>query len=149
MASFGKSGRWRLAPSHVGEFARVHVPQVVESSRRMTALTKPDGGIRGIVSGDVIRWLVARAMAQQLGPAVKSATTPHQYALSTRAGCECIAHALDSAQGHVDRAGTGVRRCFHTSICAHVPRFPISVWMMTTECRTQFHKARVGNKGMR
>ena len=33
-------------------------------------------------------------MAQQLGPAVKAATAPHQYALSTRAGCESIAHAL-------------------------------------------------------
>ena len=77
--------------------ARAHVPQVVESmvrSGRMTAFSKLDGGVRGIVSGDVIRRLVARTMAQQLGPAVKSATAPHQYALSTRAGCECIAHAL-------------------------------------------------------
>ena len=66
--------------------ARAHVPQVVESmvrSGRMTALSKLDGGVRGIVSGDVIRRLVARTMAQQLGPAVKSATAPHEYALST------------------------------------------------------------------
>ena len=61
---------------------------------RMTALTKSDGGVRGIVSGDVLRRLVARTMAQQLGPGVKSATSPHQYAFSTRAGCECIAHVL-------------------------------------------------------
>ena len=60
----------------------------------MTALTKPDGGVRGIVSGDVLRRLVARTMAQQLGLAVKTATSPHQYALSTRAGCACIAHVL-------------------------------------------------------
>ena len=76
--------------------ARGHVPQVVESmvrSGRMTALSKPDGGVRGIVSEDVFRRLVARTMAQQLGPAVKSATAPHQYALSTRAGCECIPSA--------------------------------------------------------
>ena len=33
-------------------------------------------------------------MAQQLGPAVKAATAPHQHAVSTRAGCECITHAL-------------------------------------------------------
>ena len=33
----------------------------------MTALAKPDG-VRGIVSGDVLRRLVARTMAQQLGP---------------------------------------------------------------------------------
>ena len=61
---------------------------------RLTPLSKPDGGVRGIVSGDVIRRLVARTIAQQLGEAIKSATAPHQYALSTRAVCVCIAHAL-------------------------------------------------------
>ena len=60
-------------------------------SGRMTALSKPDGGVRGIVSGDVIRRLVAR-WPNSWGR--QSATTPHQYALSTWAGCECIAHAL-------------------------------------------------------
>ena len=33
-------------------------------------------------------------MAQQLGKAVEEATAPHQYAMSTRAGTECVAHAL-------------------------------------------------------
>ena len=33
-------------------------------------------------------------MAQQLSTAVSCATAPHQHALSTRPGCECIAHAL-------------------------------------------------------
>ena len=78
-------------------FARGQVPPAVVNMvrcGRMTALAKPDGGVRGIVSGDVLRRLVARTMAQQLGPAVKAAAAPHQYALSTRAGCECIAHAL-------------------------------------------------------
>ena len=46
------------------------------------------------MAGDVIRRLVARTIAQQLGKVVESATAPFQYALSTRAGCECIAHAL-------------------------------------------------------
>ena len=59
-------------------------------SGRLTALSKPDGGFEA----DVIRRLVAGTIAQQLGEAVKSATAPHQYALSTRAGCECIVHAL-------------------------------------------------------
>ena len=36
---------------------------------RMTALAKPDGGVRGIVAGDVIRRLAARTIAQQLGKA--------------------------------------------------------------------------------
>ena len=57
---------------------------------RLTALQKPGGGVRGIVAGDVIRRLVARTVAQQLGKAVEHATVPFQYALSTRAGCECV-----------------------------------------------------------
>ena len=58
----------------------------------MTALQKPTGGVRGIVVGDFVRRLVARTLAQQLGPAVESATAPFQFALSTKAGrvhCSC------------------------------------------------------------
>ena len=62
----------------------------------LTALQKPGGGVRGIVAGDVIRRLVARTVAQQLGKAVEHATAPFQHALSTRAGCECVAHALQA-----------------------------------------------------
>ena len=51
-------------------------------------------GVRGIVVGDTVRRLVGRTIAQQLATAVEGATAPYQYALSTRAGCECIAHAL-------------------------------------------------------
>ena len=63
---------------------------------RITTLQKPDGGVRGIVVGEVFRRLVARTMAQQLSSAVEEATAPFQYALSTRAGCECIAHAVQA-----------------------------------------------------
>ena len=63
---------------------------------RMTALRKKYGGVRGIVVGEVIRRLVARTVAQQLGPAVEPATSPFQYVLSTRAGCECISHVLQA-----------------------------------------------------
>ena len=59
----------------------------------MTVLRKTNGGDRGIVVGDVLRRLVARTMAQQLGPQVEAATAPHQYALS-RAGWECVAHFI-------------------------------------------------------
>ena len=62
---------------------------------RVTALRKRDGGVRGIVAGDVVRRFVAKTMAQQLGDAVMAATAPFQY-LSTRAGCECIAHAMQA-----------------------------------------------------
>ena len=33
-------------------------------------------------------------MVGELGPSVEAATAPYQYALSTRAGSECIAHVI-------------------------------------------------------
>ena len=33
-------------------------------------------------------------MSQQLMDSVQRATAPYQYAMSTKSGCECIAHAL-------------------------------------------------------
>ena len=95
-----------LLPDHRGlhllfqiaeRMAKAQVPEAVVNFIRMgrlTALSKPDGGVRGIVVGDVLRRLVARTMSQQLAPAVERATSPYQYALTTRAGCECVAHAL-------------------------------------------------------
>ena len=49
---------------------------------------------RRIVAGDVVRRLVARTMSPQLNLAVERSTSPHQYAMTTRAGCECGAHVL-------------------------------------------------------
>ena len=48
------------------------------------------------VVGDVFWRLVARSLAQQFAKKVESATAPFQYALSTRVGCECVSHALQS-----------------------------------------------------
>ena len=53
---------------------------------RMVALRKASGKVRGIVTGDVFRRMVARTMAQQLGGVFDEACSPFQYALSTRAG---------------------------------------------------------------
>ena len=75
------------------------VPQDFLSALRMgrlTALQKPNGSVRGIVASDVFRRFVARTMAQQLYPAIERATSPFQYALSTRAGTECISHAIQA-----------------------------------------------------
>ena len=72
------------------KLARADVPEAVVD----LSLTKPDGGVRGIVAGDVVRRLVARTISQQLGPEVEQATSPYQYAMLRRAGCECVAHAL-------------------------------------------------------
>ena len=66
------------------------VAQIVRRGK-MTALQKPGGSVRGIVA--------VRTMSQQLGPVVEQATSPFQYATSTRAGCECIAHALQVVRG--------------------------------------------------
>ena len=69
-------------------FARGEVPaEVVEVLRmgRMTALRKPDGGVRGIVVGDMFRRLVSRTLAKQFAKRGEDATSPHQYALKTRA----------------------------------------------------------------
>ena len=68
--------------------------EIIEGLRvgRLTALQKPDGGVRGIVVGDILRRLVARTTAKQ----AEKATAPFQYALSTKAGCECIAHIVQS-----------------------------------------------------
>ena len=71
---------------------------------RITALQKPDGGVRGIVVGDILRRLVARTMAKQMAARVEAATAPFQYALTTKAGCESVAHILQSLTDQDERA---------------------------------------------
>ena len=84
----------------VGEhLAQGKIPRdVLEIVRmgRMMALQKANGGVRGIVAGDMVRRLVTRTIAQQIRGPVERATSPFQYALSTRAGTECIAHAIQA-----------------------------------------------------
>ena len=63
----------------------------------MMALRKKDGVVRGIVAGEkVFRRPVARTIAQQFSSAATAATVPFQDVLSTRAGCECVSHALQN-----------------------------------------------------
>ena len=79
------------------QLARAQIPLAIQACirlGRLTALQKPNGGVRGIVSGDIVRRLVARTMSQQLMDSVQRATAPYQYAMSSKSGCECIAHAL-------------------------------------------------------
>ena len=57
---------------------------------RLTALTKPDGGVRGIATGSSLRRLVAR----QFMGAFEKECARFQYALSTRAGTDCVGHLL-------------------------------------------------------
>ena len=56
---------------------------------RLTALRKPNGGVRGVATGDVFR----RAFSGELD----SATRPFQFALQTRAGTDSLAAMLRAA----------------------------------------------------
>ena len=79
--------------------ARGHVPPTVLQVLRLgrvTALKKADGGVRGIVVSDVLRRLVARTIAKQCASSAEKATAPFQYALRTRAGCECVSHVFQT-----------------------------------------------------
>lgn len=82
--------------------ARAEIPQQVAAAvrqARLTALQKPQprGGIRGIATGDSLRRLVARTLAQTYGAEIESACAPFQFALSTRAGTDCVGHFLRAA----------------------------------------------------
>ena len=55
---------------------------------------KPDGGVRGIATGTSFRRLVAKTLARQFGKVVESTCAPFQFALSTRAGTDCVGHTI-------------------------------------------------------
>eukprot|EP00973_Karenia_brevis_P090932 12405089-Karenia_brevis.AAC.1 len=63
---------------------------------RMTALVKPNGRVRGIVTGDTLRRLTARTLAQEFSKEFDRACSPFQFALTTRARTECVAHMLQA-----------------------------------------------------
>ena len=80
---------------------------------RSIALRKPDGGVRDIGVGDVLRRLVGRTRAKQMAEEVEAATSFFQHALPTRSGCKSVAHVLqtltelDEDATIVSVAGTG------------------------------------------
>ena len=65
--------------------------------RASTALRKPNGGVRGIATGDVFRRLVSRALAKAFSGELDEATRPFQFALQTRAGTDSLAAMLRAA----------------------------------------------------
>ena len=67
------------------------------STARLTALSKPNGGVRGIATGEVLRRLTSRVLARQYAEIFDTATRPFQYALRTRAGTDCLAAILRTA----------------------------------------------------
>ena len=80
------------------DFARAQVPDAVMKAfmfATMTALQKPEGGgVRGIATSTSFRRFVAKCLARQFGKAVESACAPFQFALSTRAGTDCVRHVV-------------------------------------------------------
>jgi len=77
--------------------ARLPEPAVAALSiGRLVAIRKPSGGTRGLVVGDFLRRLVARTLAQQFASHFQAACSPHQYALSSRAGAEALVHTLQA-----------------------------------------------------
>ena len=83
------------------DLARAQVPPGIAAAiglGRIVALQKPKGRVRGIVVGDFLRRLVARSLAQFFFSSnLQEACQPFQFALSTRAGTEALAHALQAA----------------------------------------------------
>ena len=51
-----------------------------------------------------MRRLVARTMAKQVAKKAEEAIAPFQYALTTKAGCECVAHILQTITDLDNRA---------------------------------------------
>ena len=101
----GHCGKFRGRRNSVDHIADVP-DEIMDAIRlgRLTALRKPNGGVRGIVVGDIVRRLVGRTMAQQFSKRVEVATSPFQYALSTRAGAECVTHVLQTLTDLDERA---------------------------------------------
>ena len=79
------------------DLARAKAPETVTRAftmSTMTALQKKDGGVRGIATGTSFRRLVARTLARQFGKEVEAVCAPFQFALSTRAGTDCVGHVI-------------------------------------------------------
>ncbi|MEC7231521.1 MAG: hypothetical protein VXW31_01135, partial [Planctomycetota bacterium] len=80
--------------------ARAEAPRPVAralAKGRLTALRKPTGKIRGIVTGATVRRIVAKTLAMQYADAIEKTTAPYQLALRTRAGTDALAFALRTA----------------------------------------------------
>ncbi len=81
------------------DLARGNAPPAAKPfmTATMTALSKKDGGVRGIATGTSFRRLVAKTLARQFMKEVERTCAPFQFALSTRAGVDCVGHAVRAA----------------------------------------------------
>ena len=67
------------------------------ATRLARGLRKPDGGVRGIATGDVFRRLVARTLAKQWAPTVDQAARTYQHAMQSRAGMDALIVSVRAA----------------------------------------------------
>ena len=84
---------FNLLHEAVTSLAQARVPASISkvlTMARLTALTKKDGGVRGIATGCSMRRLTARTLAKQFAKDFESQCAPFQYALSIRAGTDCV-----------------------------------------------------------
>ena len=77
----------RLANGDVPE----GIPDILKVGR-LTALRKPNGKVRGISAGDILRRLVAKVLARQFQPIFRKSTSPFNFGLSNRAGTDSLVH---------------------------------------------------------
>ena len=88
-----------LLMSVCNTLAQGKIPANIKSAllgARLTALSKPLGGVRGIAIGSTIRRLVARTLAKQFVDEFEAECAPFQDAPSTRAGTDCVGHVARS-----------------------------------------------------
>ena len=124
------------------QFSGAETPDFIVAAIRLERMTATEV----LEVGDIVRRLVARTTAQQMSDVVEAATAPYQCALSTRAGTECIAHALQllteenpratvlSIDGigdipEVNGIDEGGRQSSHHAICQNVLR-PTIVFLL-------------------
>ena len=67
------------------------IPDILKVGR-LTALRKPNGKVRGISAGDILRRLVAKVLARQFQPIFRKSTSPFNFGLSNRAGTDSLVH---------------------------------------------------------
>ena len=97
----------RLLHNAAKLLARAQVPDDVLAAVRVgkvVALQEPNGRVRALVVGNVLRHLVGRVLAQQFGPQLQEACLPFQFGLSTSAGTEAVVCLLRAATEASPRA---------------------------------------------
>ena len=113
-------------------FARAQIPEEILAVLRvvqMTALEKPDGGIRGIVVGDVIRRLVAKTISEQF---MLKGSRPQRCLSSSR-----CPHEQGARAAHVVQTCTDADP--RTTLSSHLTWFqeePCS--LLCTTCPTEY-----------